>query len=181
MSQTPRYQLDPYILQLRGEKDERARHLAAAEEEASHQDAILTRLIDRTRHLVEETQRWQEEYQRLLRAAGLTAQALSSRRDHLRRLEGDLAEARRVEERQRQVQENLRRRAEEARAALVAKSAEVRVHEDRRDRWLADLRRAEAQREQKQAEETAAAQHERRRRESSSGPASPWSPTKDPD
>ena len=165
MPKAPKYQFESYLLHLRDEKDACARALAAAESERVRQEEILSGLAEKSRQLEQELQRWKDDYSRGLQGGTFAVQELASRRDHLRRLEGDLNDARRAELAQRRAAQKAQRAEDEARATFRAKANEVQVHEDRKERWLADLKREELRKEQKQAEEISTARHERKRRE----------------
>ncbi|MEZ4649864.1 MAG: hypothetical protein R3E97_13965 [Candidatus Eisenbacteria bacterium] len=165
MPKAPKYQFESYLLHLRDEKDAAARALAEAETERRRQEEILSRLAEKSAALQADTQRWKSDYAAGLEAGAFSVQELGTRRDHLRRLEGDVVEARRQELAQGRAVQKAARAEDEARALFQAKTNEVQVHEDRKERWLVELRREELRKEQKQAEEISTARHERRRRE----------------
>ena len=160
-----KYQFEPYLVHLRDEKEGCARALAAAETERMQQEEIFERLAEKTQQIQEELQRWKDDYTRGLRGGAFAVQELGSRRDHLRRLEGDLNDAKRAELAQSRAVQKAQRLEDEARAAFVARASEVQVHEDRKARWLVDLEREALRKEQRQADEFSTARHERRRRE----------------
>lgn len=165
MPKAPKYQFESYLIHLRDEKDACARTLAAAETERTRQEGILARLAAKASELAEQFQRWKDEYSQGLRDGVFAVQELGSRRDHLRRMEGDLTDARRAELAQKRAVQRAQQAEDQARSDFQAKANEVQAHEDRKERWLADLKRETLRREQKQAEEISTARHERRRRE----------------
>ncbi|MCA9758115.1 MAG: hypothetical protein KDA27_20140 [Candidatus Eisenbacteria bacterium] len=165
MPKAPKYQFESYLLHLRDEKDAAARALADAENERLRQEQILARLSEKTQALQADGQKWKSDYAAGLEAGAFSVQELGTRRDHLRRLDGDIVEARRQELAQGRAVQKAVRAEDEARATFQAKANEVQVHEDRKERWLQELKREELRKEQKQIEEISTARHERRRRD----------------
>ncbi len=112
-----------------------------------------------------ERTKWKDEYNAGLSGGAFSVQDLGLRKDHLKRLDTDLNDQKRAELAQKRAVTKAERIEEAARVAFQEKANEVKVHEDRKERWLADLKKEELRREQKEIEEISTAMHERRRRQ----------------
>ena len=165
MPKKPDYPFEVYLTHLLSEKDELQKAWARTKSALATEKAEWRRLEEETKQLQGEIQRWKKEYNDGLGAGSLSALEMTSRRDHLRRLDGDLGDQKRRELAQKRAVEKARRRDETAEAAFLEKSNEVQVHEDRKEQWKKDLKREALRREQKQLEEISTAMHERRQRE----------------
>lgn len=165
MSQTPKYQFEVYLTHLRAEKEDLRTLWTASKSALEAEEAELLRLEEETKQLQVEIQRWKKEYNDGFGAGTLSGLEMSSRRDHLRRLDGDLGDQKRKELAQKRAVQKAARAEEAAKDAFLEKSNEVQVHEDRKDQWQKDMKREELRQEQKQIEEISTAMHERRRRE----------------
>lgn len=165
MANTPRYAFEAYLTQLLSQKEERQRALAGALTRESEEMAKLNALLEQRKQLEAASARWKEELARGLRDARWTIQEMVPRQDHLRRMKSDLDDQQRAILAQQRAVERVRKAVQEARQALQEVANEVKVHEERKARWLEDLAREEQRKEQKRMEEISQAMHERRRRE----------------
>jgi flagellar export protein FliJ len=161
----PRYAFEAYLTQLLSQKEERQRDLAAALGREAEEIARLDELLERRKQLEGDSARWKEELGHGLRAGEWTVQEMALRQDHLRRLRSDLDDQQRAILAQQRAVERARKAVQEARHALQAVANEVKVHEERKARWLEEIAREELRKEQKRMEEISQALHERRRRE----------------
>lgn len=165
MSNKPRYDFEAYLTQLLATKEERQRALAAALTREAEEMAKLSALLETRKQLEAESARWKEDLASGLREARWTIQEMTTRQDHLRRLRSDLDDHQRAILSQQRAVERARKATQEARQALQEVANEVKVHEERKERWLEDLARENQRKEQKRMEEISQAMHERRRRE----------------
>jgi hypothetical protein len=165
MPKPPKYPLQPYLDQVTEQKEDALRGLARAEDALRREieeQARLQAALDATRT---ERARREKEYWTGMRQGALTVAEMRTRQGHLDALQSDLEDQRLAVESQKRAVRKAERAAEEARETLKTVSNEVRVHEEKKQRWLDELRDEAARREQKQIEEISLAMHERRRRE----------------
>jgi hypothetical protein len=161
----PRYPLDSYIDQIRTQKEEAQKALAAAEEKVRAEQAALAALIAERERIQAEEARRRAEYWASLRGGAEAASALQARKAHIESLEEDV----RAKTMQVLAQERAVKRAEKdvdrAREAFKAISSEVKVHEEKKARWLEQLKLEAAKKEQKELDDVANTMFEKQRRE----------------
>ncbi|MCA9729212.1 MAG: hypothetical protein R3E12_00235 [Candidatus Eisenbacteria bacterium] len=165
MPPKPRYQFEAYLVHLQGEKETAQRALAEAMDRHADEQRKLAELIAARDALQESLRRWKAELDEGLRAARWTVMEMETRQNHLRRLRTDIDDQQRLVLAQQRAVQRAERAVEEAREALQKIANEVKVHEERKEKWLEELRREEQRLEQKRMEEISQAMHERRRRD----------------
>jgi flagellar biosynthesis chaperone FliJ len=161
----PRYQFEAYLVHLRGGKEAAQRALADAQQRHVEEQQKLSEMVEARERLQQSHRRWKEELDAGLEAAQWTVAEMGARQDHLRRLRSDIEDQQRAVLSQQRTVQRADRAEEEARQKLQDVANEVKVHEERKERWLEELQREERRLEQKRIEEISQAMHERRRRD----------------
>jgi flagellar biosynthesis chaperone FliJ len=165
MPRRPKYGLEPYLEKLRAEKEEALKALSAAEEELRTEREKLDGLRRAQAELEQTASSRRETYWTELRKGELSGGEIAAHRGHLEALDSDIKDGRLGVLGQERAVRRAEKRVEETREDLARVANEVTVHEEKKERWLAELRREEERKEQKQMEEISATMYERRRRE----------------
>ena len=163
----PKYQLDVYITHILGEKERLQNELHEAERKHAAEQEKYQALETEFTQLESDFQRWKGEYETALREGTLNAMDIRRRNDHLKRVHSDANEKRREMLAQQRAMQRTERAVEKAREEFQNISNEVKIHEEKKQRWLDELKREEMKKEQKQIEEISSAMFERRRRQDS--------------
>ena len=163
----PKYQLEAYITHIVGEKERLQNELREAERKHEAEREKYRVLEAEFTQLESDYHRWKGEYESALREGALNAMDIRRRNDHLNRVQSDANEKRREMLAQQRALQRTERAVQKAREDFQNISNEVKIHEEKKQRWLDELKREEMKKEQKQIEEISSAMFERRRRQDS--------------
>lgn len=164
----PKYPLQVYLTHILGEKERLQTELREAERKHEVEQEKYQTLEREFQQLESDFHRWKGEYETALREGTLNAQDIRRRNDHLKRVQSDANEKRREMLAQQRALQRTERAVEKAREDYQNASNEVKIHEEKKQRWLDDWKREEMRKEQKQIEEISSAMFERRRRQQDS-------------
>jgi len=165
----PRYSLESYLGHVRQKKEEALRALGVAEEKLRVEREKHDRLKGELAALTEERDRRREEYWKGLREGKLTPPEIQGRKNHLEGIESDAREKRMELLAHDRAIARAEKGVEEARGAFQEVSNEVKIHEEKKERWLKELKKEEEKKLQREMEDISSATHERRRRERERG------------
>ncbi len=149
----PRYPLQAVVDQREALKEEAKRALAAAIQAAAREAEVLREKEEAHSVLIGD----REEYARHLydpdEQGMLPIPLIEKRTEGLRFLDGQVEEAFRAVEEQKEALDRTERELEARRTALVEADRELKVVEKHHESWLADWKRESARQEQRQSEE----------------------------
>ena len=161
--------MESYLQHIGQKKEEALRVLGAAEEnlrvEREKHDSLKSELDA----LTGERDRRRKEYWKGLREGKLTPPEIQARKNHLEGIESDTREKRMEMLAQDRAIRRAEKGVEEARLAFQEISNELKIHEEKKERWLKELKREEEKKLQREMEDISSATYERRRRERERG------------
>jgi len=165
----PRYSLESYLEHIRSKKEDALRVLGEAEEKLRVEREKHDRLKSEYDALSTERDRRREEYWKGLREGKLSPPEIQGRKNHLEGIESDAREKRMEMLAQDRAIRRAEKGVEEARLSFQEVSNEEKIHEEKKERWLKELKKEEEKKLQREMEDISGATHERRRRERERG------------
>jgi hypothetical protein len=169
VAKKPRYPLESYLEHTRQRKEQALQELGAAEEKVREEREKHDRLEAELEKILSERDERKSRYWTDLREGKLKVTDIQAQKNYLEKVEGDGREKRREVLAHERAIKRAEKAVEEAREAFKEISNEVKIHEEKKGRWLAEIKKEEERKAQIEAEDISGAMYERRRREREAG------------
>lgn len=162
MAKKARYPLQIYLDHILNEKEEASRELAIAQERLRAEEQKKADLEAELVALEAEHEKWMRDYWQGLRQGALSQFDIESRRNHLEGLASDCRDKKlEILAQERQIQKAAQA-VDAAREVFQAKANEVRIHEERKLEWAAEILREENRKEERALGDISTARHVRK-------------------
>lgn len=164
MAKAPRYALEAYLTQLRGEKDQAWKALGAAQTKLTAEEEKKAALEAEHTELEARHRQYMADYWDGLRQGALSGAQIESRRLHLEGIASDTRDKKREILAQERAIVRATQAVEQAKTVYVGFANELEIHEEKKAEWKRGLAREESRKEQRALEDIALARHIRRQR-----------------